>query len=248
MKTQRSQGLVLILIGCVIAMLYGTSNSFSQETTIKLPTTDDTSSFNVTAGNDATVLKAEANGNVDISGTMTATTYVGDGSNLANVRPVAAYSGGNFDMELTSTEQVVKYVQFTVPAQGIIIVNVSGYARWGSTDDDVYRLSITTGTSHDYSCLMLATDYACPDSSDQYTSISLTRGYTVGSGGTYRYNLIGDNPTFASGFGNSIVRLGDINMTAMYFPTGGTNPTKPVIINEQSEPVSPGPGIDTPNF
>lgn len=198
--------------------------------TITLNTNDNTSSLNVTNSSSATVFK------VDGSGRMT-----GDGSGLSNVRPVAAYAGGNYYFKLTSNDpynpNLIKYVQLTVSGPGVIIVQATGYVGWESMNVDYLRASIidnsialgspTFGNNY-FSYLMLVSDFNCADSVDQYSSWSTSRTFVVSTAGTYRYNLWADKAFSSCG-----TALADVNMSAIYIPTGGTGMAKSPALREE---------------
>jgi hypothetical protein len=193
-------------------------------------------------------LSLTGNANVEeltATGTVTANQYIGDGSQLSNVKPVAAYSGGNMRYQITAnygTYNRVKTVTITVPAAGICIVFASGYVDWESTGWDLLLSGILMSNpntswpaeSEWYSYLNILTDYNCADSSDQYTSFSQHRGFTVYSGGTYTFNLWANKYSSAS-----ITEVGDVNMSVMYFPTGGTPAAVRQKVETVSRPINP---------
>jgi len=100
--------------------LLAAGTAFAQETTLTLPTNDNTSAFNVMKNNGTSVFKVDGNGMI-----------TGDGSELANVKSLTANASGDMQMEITSYDRynptLVRQVSITAPAQGVIIVIVSGY-------------------------------------------------------------------------------------------------------------------------
>jgi len=204
---------------------------------IHLNTSDANSSLAVTNSDDNVVFK------VDGSGKMT-----GDGSGLSNVRPIVAYAGGNMDIIITSYNAydptLVKTVTITVPGPGVIIVQATGYIQWKSTNADYCRMSvissdIATNTatfgSNYFSYLMLSGDHNLTDSIDEYNNFSYSRTFSVSTAGTYTYNLWADK-----GYSYCNIQIADVNMQAIYFPTGGTGRAMEGTREEEQEvPVNP---------
>lgn len=204
---------------------------------IHLNTSDANSSLAVTNSTDNVVFK------VDGSGKMT-----GDGSGLSYVRPVVAYAGGNMDLAITSYNPyiptLVKAVTITVEGPGVIIVQATGYIQWKSTSDDYCRMSvissdIATNTasfgSNYFSYLMLSGDHNLTDSIDEYNNFAYSRTFTVSAAGTYTYNLWADKA-----YERCIIQIADVNMQAMFFPTGGTGKAMEGTKAEEVEaPVNP---------
>ena len=194
--------------------------AFAQETSIQLPTNDNSSSFNITKNNGSSVFK------VDGSGRMT-----GDGSGLSNVKPLAATVGGNQMCQITKNcgwYQDVRSVSLTVPASGICFVMASGYVRWESKGWDVLCAGILRSAdpndswgaeSEWYMYLNILTDYNCSDSSDQYTSFAQHRCFNVAAG-THTFTLWANKYST-----DAKVRVDDVNLSVIYIPTGGA-PTK----------------------
>ena len=206
--------IMLIMMGTMLA----------QETTIQLPTNDNTSSFNITKQNGTDLFS------VDASGRMS-----GDGSGLSNVKPVVAYAQGNQSVIFHEgaipglnlyEAQIMREVTIDCPGPGIIIAQASGYCDWESTNEDLVRIWFhphptvsPTGSweTPDFHNLRIVSDYQCADSSDQYTSWSITKTYTVSSQQSYTVKICADKP-----FSYSKVLIGDVVLQLMYFPTGGT--------------------------
>lgn len=252
----------------ILFMLPGMLNAHAQSTMVVLPTNDDTSAFEVKNEDGTIVLEAKADGNVTVNGTMSAqeievtsdatidgdtaiagnatvdgsvsaATFIGDGSTLSNVRPIVAYVGGNMNIELTTSDQVVKYVEISVPSAGKIIVNAVCCAEFKSAEKEMYRASITTGTSLDYSYLMAGSQLADPDAHDHAESFGAVRGYTVSSPGTYRYNFVANKA-----YGDISFR--DVSMTATFYPTSGAGASK-IVLPEDAQPAVGGSGpLDQP--
>lgn len=153
--------------------------TFAQETTLQLPTNDNTSSFNVTKNNGSSVFKVDGRGRI-----------TGDGSGLSNLRALVGTRGGNNYHHIVSNYgyyDKVKEIPFYVPSSRVCFVIASGIVDWESKGWDVFLSSIimdrnpngswSTETEF-YSYLNLLTDYNCADSSDQYTSFAHHR--TIG--------------------------------------------------------------------
>ena len=210
----------------------------AQETTLQLPTNDNTSSFNVTKNNGSSVLK------VDASGRMT-----GDGSGLSNVKPLANTKGGNQMCQITKNYawyQNVRQVTLTTPSSGKCFVMASGYIRWESKGWDLLLSSILRNSDPNdswdaenewYRYLNISTDYNCSDSSDQYVGFSQHRVFNVGSG-TQTFTL------WANKYSSSAkVRVDDVNISVIYVPTAGTGSanfsiSSTTLPGEDEEPVS----------
>jgi hypothetical protein len=196
---------------------------YAQETTLRLPTSDNTSSFNVTKENNTSIFK------VDGSGRMT-----GDGSGLSNVRPAVSYIQGNQSVYFHEgmipglnlyEAQIMREVTINCPGPGIILAQAGGYLDWESADEDLVRIwfhphpgvSPDSWETPDFHNLLIVSDYQCADSSDQYTSWSHSKVYTVSSAGSFTVRCCGDKP-----FTSSKVLVGDVRMQLLFFPTGGT--------------------------
>ena len=191
--------------------------SDSTGTILRLPTNDDNSNLKV-ANSDGKVVFG-----VDGSGMM-----YGDGSGLSNVRPLMKSAGGNSLTQITANYawyQNVKSVTLETPCSGKCFVMASGYARWESKGWDLYLASILRNADPNESWdaeneffhnLNLATDYNCADSSDQYASFAQHRCFNVGAG-TQTFTLWANK--YSS---SSKVRLDDVNITVLFFPTSGT--------------------------
>lgn len=140
--------------------------------------------------------------------------------------PKANTVGGNQLCQITKNYawyQNVRTVSLTAPGPGMVVVIVTGYARWESKGWDLLLASILRNSDPNESWdaeneffryLTLLTDYNCTDSSDQYASFSSHRTFSVGAG-THTFTF------WANKYSSSAkVRVDDVNMTAMYFPTG----------------------------
>jgi hypothetical protein len=239
MKTKTVHRLVqlLIIVFAICCMAYTLS---AQETTLSLPTNDNTSSFNITKDNGTSIFKVDGSGRI-----------TGDGSGLSNTKPLINYIQGNQMFHITKNYghyDNVRQVTLTVPGPGIVWATVTGYIRWESTGWDVFLGSILADFEGDpndswiaedtwYYHLLIATDYACADSSDQYTTLALQRCIPVNAG-THTFTFWANKYT-----SSAKVRLDDVCMVTAYFPTAGTG--KEAIREEK--PLLPGPGVDTPN-
>lgn len=198
-------------------VIISSSTLLAQETTLKLPTNDNTSSFNVTKNNGSSVFK------VDGSGRMT-----GDGSGLSNVKPLANTTGGNQLCQITKNYawyQNVRSVSINVASSGKCFVMASGYARWESKGWDLLLSSILRNSDPNESWdaeneffryLNILTDYNCEDSSDQYASFAQHRVFNVGAG-TQTFTLWANKYT-----SSAKVRVDDVNISVIFIPTGGT--------------------------
>lgn len=213
-----------------------------QETSLTLPTNDNTSSFNVTKNNGTSIFR------VDGSGKMT-----GDGSGLSNVKPAINYLQGNQSVYFHEgmipglnlyEAQIMREVTISCPGAGVIFAHASGYCDWESKEEDLVRIwfhphpTITPTNSWetpDFHNLRILSDYQCADSSDQYTSWSISKVYSVSSAQNYTVKVCADKP-----FTSSKLLIGDVILTLMFFPTGGTGQANPMIaysgISEELEP------------
>jgi hypothetical protein len=125
-------------------------------------------------------------------------------------------AGGDFaassdnEEEVTGTDEIVKSVSITAPTSGKVIVNASGYFRFGSTSTvDGGRCSITTGSTVDFGHLIIADENQA--NTMDYNPFAATRGFNV-SAGTTTFRLVCDSFS-------GTVRIGDPTMTAIYVPT-----------------------------
>jgi len=188
--------------------------------TIQLNTQDINSSISIDDSSGTSLFKVYGNGRI-----------TGDGSGLSNVKPLINYIGGNQELRINSnygSYTNVRTVTFTVPASGVCFVIASGVARWESTGWDLLLASILmdenpnsslTAENNFYYYLCLNTDFNCTDSSDQYSSFCQQRCFNV-SAGTHTFTL------WANKYSPSArVRVLDVNLSVMYFPTAGTGKT-----------------------
>ncbi len=219
MKTLSSTLFPILLISAL---------SLAQETTVQLPTNDPNSSFNITKNNGTSVFKVEGDGRMS-----------GDGSGLSNVKPVVAYAQGNQSVIFHEgaipglnlyEAQIMREVTISCPGPGIIFAQASGYCDWESIREDLARIwfhphpTVTPTDSWetpDFHNLRIVSDYECADSSDQFTSWSITKTYTVGSAQDYTVKICADKP-----FSYSKFLIGDVVLQLMFFPTGGTGPSQ----------------------
>jgi len=217
----RPASIFLLLIEPIFLL---SANLFSQETTLKLPTNDNTSSFNVTKENGVSLFKVLGNGELS-----------GDGSGLLNVKPLVAYAQGNQSVYFHEglipglnlyEAQIMREVTIHCPGPGIIFAQASGYCDWESKDEDLVRIwfhphptvsPTSSWETPDFHDLRIVSDYQCADSSDQYTSWSITKTYTVSGAQDYTVKVCADKP-----FTSSKVLIGDVVLQLIYFPTGGT--------------------------
>jgi hypothetical protein len=119
-------------------------------------------------------------------------------------------ASSNNEEPVTGTDEIVKSVFISAPSSGKVIVNASGYFRFGSTTTvDGGRCCITTGNTIDFSHLIIADENQA--NIMDYVPFGATRGFNV-SEGTTRFNLVCDS------FSGTI-RIGDPTMTAIFVPT-----------------------------
>jgi hypothetical protein len=177
--------------------------------------------------------KLEVNGQVKITGGSPGDgkllTSDADGLAVWETRhqPRAAYAWGDLDFEVTGTGHnynKAKSVSITVPAAGTILSTASGYVSWESANWDVLLAGIVGNWEGDpnsdwtaevnwHQNRTIITDYNCTDATEQYTSWSVQRGFTVSSAGTYTISLWVEKWS-----SSAVVRVGDITMSAEYFP------------------------------
>lgn len=135
----------------------------------------------------------------------------------ANNLPIAAYAGGDQSVTLSMSAQVVRSVSITAPSAGTFIVTATGYGKFDSSNHDVFRCAITTGTAIDYDYLIIADDYNSSNTGDtDYVPFAGTRGYSL-SAGTYTFNLVCDT----GGWETSAAHVGDTSMHVLFFPSSG---------------------------
>jgi len=182
-----------------------------------LPTNDDSSNLKVKKSNGTVVF------GVDGSGLMN-----GDGSGLSNVKSLANSTGGNQLCQITKNYayyQNIRSVTLETPSSGKCFVMASGYIRWESKGWDLLLSSILRNANPNESWddeneffryLNLSTDYNCTDSSDQYVGFAQHRCFNVGAG-TQTFTLWGNKYT-----SSAKVRVDDVNITVLFFPTAGT--------------------------
>ena len=187
-------------------------------TVLRLPTNNSSSSLRVNKANGTQVF------GVDGTGKMT-----GDGSGLSNVKPLMNYIGGNQWFQITANYGYydnVRTVTFDAPSAGKCFVMASGYVRWESKGWDLFLGGILKDKDPNsswnaenewYRYLSIITDYNCQDSSDQYTNYAQHRSFNVAQG-THTFTLWANKYST-----NAKTSMGDVNLTVMFFPTGGTN-------------------------
>lgn len=199
--------------------------------TIQLNTNDNTSSIDIKKNNGTSVFKVDGSGRI-----------TGDGSGLSNVKPLINYVGGDQRYQITAnygSYNNVRSVTIDVPSSGVCFVMASGYADWESTGWDLLLAGIlcdqNPNTSWDaedewYNYLNIITDYNCPDSSDQYTSFSQHRVIPV-SAGTHTFYLWANKHSAAAK-----TEVADVNLSVMFFPTGGTGKSSNDAMIKEDEP------------
>jgi len=133
-----------------------------------------------------------------------------DSFNLVNEAGADFAASSDNEEPVTSTDEIVKSVFISAPSSGKVIVNASGYFRYGSTTTvDGGRCSITTGNTVDFSHLIISDENQA--NIMDFNPFAATRGFNVAAG-TTRFNLVCDS------FSGTI-RIGDPTMTAGFFPT-----------------------------
>ncbi|MCK9312114.1 MAG: hypothetical protein M0P26_07550 [Bacteroidales bacterium] len=204
------------------------------EKIIQLNTNDATSSVNITKNNGTSVFKVDGTGRM-----------AGNGSGLSNVVPKIGYAQGNqsvyFHEGMISglnlyEAQIMREVTINCPGPGIILAMASGYARWESKQQDLIRIwfhphptvSPSDWETPDFHNLRILDDYGCTDSSDVYTSWSISKVYTVSSAQNFTAKVCADKP-----FEDSKVLVGDVAMQLLFFPIGETEQAKSVSIKKE---------------
>lgn len=200
-------------------------------TTLKLATNDNTSKLDITKNNGTSVLKVAGNGAI-----------VGDGSGLSFVKSISNYIQGNQSVYFHEgmipglnlyEAQKMRELTISCPGPGIIIAQASGYCDWESKDEDLVRIWLyphptvsptSSWETPDFHNLRIVSDYQCADSSDQYTSWSISKTYTVSSAQNYTVSVCADKP-----FTSSKVLIGDVVLQLMFFPTGGVGPSAKIV-------------------
>jgi len=231
---------ILLFLSIMLFTLSGfTQVSFSEETAITLPTNDDTSSFNVKKNDGTDVFKVDGSGRMtgDGSGLSNVRPIIvfsnGDDGlsqhNISQATPYFVYQGRGFvflegyisGLNLYEA-QIMKELTINCPGPGTILAQATGYADWRSVDEDLVRIwfyphpSVTPTSSWetpDFHNLMVVSDYQCADRSDQYTSWSISRCYTVSSAQVFTVRICADKP-----FTESAFVISDIDFQLMFFP------------------------------
>jgi hypothetical protein len=121
---------------------------------------------------------------------------------LGGAESGAEFVGGEQAVVLTAADTVFRTVDISAPGLGVAIVNASGYF----SGDGTARCSITTGTSLDFTHLIIADTLNA-----NYMAFAGTRGFDVPVG-TTTFNLVCDAAT-------GTPFIGDSNLIAMFFPT-----------------------------
>jgi hypothetical protein len=118
------------------------------------------------------------------------------------------YSGGNQNMSLTVAPTIVRSVTVNAPANGLVIVNASGYVYTDDAVTTIARCSLTTGTEleADYFIFMKMEGNV----SEESDAFGATRGFPVTAGPT-TFNLVCDEFS-----GDGVIA--DTQMTAIYVP------------------------------
>jgi len=216
------------------ASLYNSPNmaNSTDAKTIQLNTNDNTSSIDITKNNGTSVFKVDGSGKV-----------TGDGSGLSNVKPLINYTGGDQRYQITAnygSYNNVRFVTLDIPSNGVCFVMASGYVDWESIGWDLLLSGILMDQDPNiswdaedewYEYLNILTDYNCPDSSDQYTSFSQHRCIPV-SAGTHTFYLWANKHSAASK-----TEVADVNLSVMFFPTGGTGKSSKDAMIKEDEPV-----------
>jgi hypothetical protein len=151
---------------------------------------------------------------LQVNGTVRANAFAGDGSALTGIpQPIAVHSGGDQNVDLTSTDTALRSVSLNAPSAGVVIVNASGDVWFRSSGYDLIRCSITTGTNIDFNYLTLSGDFDSPRTDYDYAAFALTRGFNV-SAGSSTYRLVCD-------LWSGAVYIEDTNINALFIPAAG---------------------------
>ncbi len=150
------------------------------------------------------------------SGAVTGAT-VADGSlTMTDIAdgPRASIAGGNQNLTLTSTLQIVRSVTVTAPASGLVVVNASAYLLFGSsgTNPELVRCSISATPALDFNALTTQSDGSL--ASGVQTAMASTRGFAVPAGSFTAY-FVCDAPVLV-GSANNQVSIWDSQMTAVW--------------------------------
>jgi len=229
-----------VFIYLALLMFGGVAVGFSDETAVTLPTNDDTSSFNVKKNDGTDVFKVDGSGRMtgDGSGLSNVRPIIvfsngDDGaphhSIFQTTPPYFTYQGRGFvflegyipGLNLYEA-QIMKELTINCPGPGTILAQATGYADWRSTDEDLIRIwfyphpSVSpTGDweTPDFHNLVIVSDYQCADRTDQYTSWSISRCYTVAGPQAFTVRICADKPWTSSAF-----VISDIDFQLMFFP------------------------------
>lgn len=210
-------------------------------TNVTLATMGDKVGVGVSAP-DATL---HVNGQVKITGGFPGEGNVltADADGIAAWQPglfVSAANGGPMATEVSATgdiadtnkppnyAEIIKYVDIQVPGPGKVLVFASGYAEMKSSGTDRFRAAIMrhdtsayevyTPFKDEYNAHSVAvTDCQAPGTTGHYTPWAMQRGFTISTGGSYRYRLWADNSS-DDGFSGSTVSVRNIDMVARYYP------------------------------
>jgi hypothetical protein len=118
--------------------------------------------------------------------------------------------------------QIMKELTINCPGPGTIVAQASGYIQWISDQEDLARIwffphpSVSPTSSWetpDFHNLRIISDCHCSDKSDQYTTWSISRCYTVSSAQNFTVRICADKP-----FTESALLISDIDMQLMFFP------------------------------
>ena len=151
--------------------------------------------------------------NIQIANNAVNSTNIVDGSvttaDLA-APSLSAFASGDQSLELTGTDAVVRSVTMNIPAAGRVIATASGYFDFldSSAVIERGRCSITTGTTVDFTHLIIQSDFGTTTVGGVFSTFSGTRGFDVPAG-SVTVNLVCDE--FA---GN--VQVGDTSLTALF--------------------------------
>ena len=121
------------------------------------------------------------------------------------INPIGVeYNSGEQSVALTSTDATIRTISVTTPVAGSCVVNASGYFTFSSTALNVARCSITTGTTVDFSHLIISGDTG---GGNNFESWGATRGYAKAAG-THTYRLVCNEA-------QGTVSVGDTSLTAV---------------------------------
>lgn len=187
-------------IFCVASTVRG------QTTSVKLPTNNSSSSFEVQNSSGTPLFEV-------------------DGSGQVSCAPIISFLDDTSIIDVTSRQidintapHELKTIEINVPAAGVVRVHVEGSVRWSGSNSRAYRAAVmpygtgTNWTPSVYSDFNRHT-VTFEDTDTLAVPLTVSRNFTVYSGGTYKYSLCMDTLDMDSSFQLRYPRL-----TAIYYP------------------------------